>query len=252
MNMNSVTMQSKKTYISPFSITHEAELKWKTMTGKEQPNRNGMINVPDNLMDLIDHLAIVGVIGSSQCKRIYVRSDTGKRISKAIDLGLLKQHELIRKNQSIPLYTLGPTGMVLAGLDHNRVANYWKVYKKHDVMQRLTFFQLYGQLKELDKTHVIHGEEPFTAAIRIRDLEFNILVLRGNESIVKNYFKYEAQADKRIIIIAESLNHILPIQNEIKPFLKNIRLTTDDRLKLPFNEMFYEFKDNNWVLENRS
>lgn len=245
-------MQVTKTYLSPFSIQHEAIINWKTMTSKERPNRNGMINVPDKMMNLIDDLAVVGVIGSAQCKRIYVRSNSGKHISKAMALGLLKEHELVRNKQQIPIYTLGPTGMMLAGIDYERNANFWKLLKKEDVMQRLVFFQLHGQFKEIEGIKVVPSEKPFVAGIQILDNTFHVLVMRGNESIVQNYFKFEKDIPGRIIIVLETLNQVLPIQNEIKPFADRIRLTTDERLKMPLSEMFYEFKENKWVLESNS
>ena len=239
-----------KPYISPFSLRHDNTLKWTNMTSKEIPMQNGMLNVPHTIADLIKDLAVVGVIGSAQCKRLYVRSDTSKKISKAIDLGILKRHELIRNNQIIPLYTLGATGMYLAGLDYEDEFNYWRKYSEEDVLQRLVFFQLYGQMKDLEKMQVLNTEDPFVASIKIHEIEFKVLVLRGNETVVQNYFRYEKDIPSHIVIVAEGLNHILPIQDAIKPYADRIRLTTDERLKLPFGEMFYYFDQNKWVLEN--
>lgn len=243
-------IKEQKKYVSPFSMQHENELKWKNMTSKEIPLKNGLLNVPPSIATLVQDLALVGVIGSSQCKRLYIRSDSAARISKALDLGVLKRHELIREKQIIPLYTLGPTGLYLAGLDHVEDANYWKKYSTQDVLQRLVFFQMYGQMKDLGEMEVLESENPFVARLKIKENEFAILVLRGNESLVADYFRYEIDIPSRILIIAEGINHLLPIQEVLTPFADRIRLTTDERLKMPFGNMFYYLHNNNWVLEN--
>ena len=246
-------IKEKKPYISPFSMQHENVLKWTNMTSKEIPLKNGLLNVPSSVAALVHDLAIVGVIGSSQCKRLYVRSNSAEKISKALDLGLLKKHELVRGNQIIPLYTLGATGMCLAGLDYKDYANYWKKYTIQDVLQRLVFFQTYGQMKDVTDMEILESETPFVASLKINERLFNILVLRGNESIVANYFRYETDIPSQIIIITEGINHITPIQNVLSPFTDRIRLTTDERLKMPFEDMFYYFNENNeWILENTS
>jgi hypothetical protein len=240
----------EKVYISPFSMQHENILNWNFTSSKEIPLKNGLLNVPPSIVSLVKDLAVIGVIGSSQCKRLYVRSNSAARISKALDLGLLKKHELIRGKQIIPLYTLGPTGMYLAGMDYEQNANYWKLFSIQDVLQRLVFFQMYGQMKDLSEMVVSEAEDPFISGLKINDNSFHILVLRGNESIVENYFKYETEIPDRIILIAEGINHILPVQSILTPFADRIRLTTDDRLKMPFEDMFYYFNHNAWVLEN--
>lgn len=251
--MTSIASESKP-YISPFSLQHENNLKWQCMTSKEIPLKNGMLDVPPSMMELLKDLAVFGVIGSDQCKRLYIRSDGAKKISKALALGLLKKHELVRGKQLIPLYTLGPTGMALADLEYTEKANYWEAYSVQDVMQRLVFVQLYGQMKHLGKIKVHDSHDPFVASLRITghnstEQDFHVLVIRGNESIVTNYFRYETPPE-RMIVLAEGQNHLKPINEAMKPFADRIRLTTDDRLKMPFEDMFYYFKNNNWILEN--
>lgn len=231
-------------------MQHENTLKWTNMTSKEIPMKNGMLNVPDGIIDLVEDLAVVGVIGSVQCKRLYLRSNPAKKISKALELGILKKHEMLRNNQIIPLYTLGATGMRLAGLDYEEEFNYWKKYSNEDVLKRLVFFQLYGQMKDIDKMRVLPSENPFLANIEIQGNDFSILILRGNESVVQNFFRYEETIPERIVIVTEGLNHIAPIQDVLKPYADRIRLTTDERLKMPFEDMFYLYQDNKWIIEN--
>lgn len=235
---------------SPFSISKETKMKWTTMTTREKPNINAMIDVSEQQQELCDALAVVGVIGSSQCKNLYMRSNTQQRRAKALDLGILKQHELIRDNKVIPVYTLGATGMALAGLDTDEEANKWKTYDKSMVLQRLVFFQLYMKFKSMNEKFIVKkSHSPFVAAISIDENEFHVLVVRGNESIIQNYFKYETEIPSKILVVVESITHLQPLQNTFKPFTDKLRVTTDDRLKSSFSEMFYHFKNNEWVLE---
>jgi hypothetical protein len=246
------TVTEKGLNPSPFSVSLETELKWETMSSKETMIRNGVITCSEENKALINDLAIIGVIGSVQCSRIYWKMDKDKKqAKKSVELRYLKKHQLIRGKTTIPIYTLGATGFFIAELDPENEANKWKQLKKHEVLQRLAFFQLYAQLRAQDPTIFVEPAElPFVCNINRRGKPFSVLVVRGNENTINNFFKYESdKLPDRMIIIAESLNHLNPIQNAIKPFLNRIRVTTDHDLKESFEKMFYLYSDNNWLKE---
>lgn len=238
---------------SPFSISLDAKLNWETMTTKETMIRNAVISCSEDTQALIRDLAIIGVIGSVQTARIYWNMDKEKRqAKKSVELRYLKKHQLIREKTSIPIYTLGATGFFIAGLDPESEANQWKKLKKNDVLERLVFFQLYAQLKEQDKKIFVEAADgPFVGSINRNGKTFSILVVRGNENNINSYFRHESEKlPERILIVAEELSHISPINDAIKPFLNRIRLTTDRDLKEPFEKMFYQYRDNTWQKEN--
>lgn len=235
---------------SPFTVSLPTKLQWETMTSREQPVKNSLLNYPESLEDLCNDLGIVGVIGGVQAQRIYLNNDK-KKLKKATELKFLIKHEIIRGKNNIPIYTLGATGMVMSHGDLSE-ANTWKTLDSKEVLKGLVFFQLYGSLKkEDDKVRVGIAPDPFIASINRNGKEFHVLVVRGNENKINLFFKYETDhIPKRMLIVVEELSHLMPIQNTLKPYANRIRVTTDLDLSLPFAEMFYAFEDNSWIREN--
>lgn len=237
---------------SPFSLSIETEVLWETMTSKEVPIKNGLLHYSAEHQDFLKDLANVGLIGSVQFGTIYASKNTfKKRLQKAVELNLLKKHLLIRNKSSIPIYTLGATGMMLADLDYKNEANRWKELKNNDVLQRLVFYQLYGQIKSFDSKAIItKAEAPFIAAINRNDKSFSVLVVRGNDQQIKDFIRYEAdKMPKRILMIVECINHIQPLMEYLRPHTDVIRVTTDHDLKTPFEKMFYQYHNQEWIKE---
>lgn len=244
-----VKTQEEKKNVSPFSISLDAEVIWETMSSQEVPVKNGLLNNSPKQNEVIRDLSIIGLIGSAQYGKLYFSKNTYKKKSKiALDLQILKKHQLIRNKSAIPIYTLGATGMVLAGLDYESEANKWKLFNKNDVLQRLVFFQLYEQFKVADeKVYIEKAEEPFIASINRQGKTFAVLVLRGNEEKIKNFFRYNTdKLPPRILIVVEEFTHLQPLMQFIKPYLARIRVTTDHHLKNPLKDMFYLYNEHEW------
>lgn len=244
-----VTKQQVQKTVSPFSISLDAEVEWQTMSSKEVPVKNGLLLNSPKQDEVLRDLSIIGLIGSAQYGKLYFNINTyKKKAQKALDLQILKKHQLIRNKSAIPIYTLGATGMVLAGLDYEAEANKWKLFSKNDVLQRLVFFQLYEQFKIADKDVFIEtAEEPFIASINRQGKSFAVLVLRGNEEKIKQFFRYNAdKLPTRILIVTEEFTHLQPIMQFIKPYLGRIRVTTDHELKNSIKDMFYLYNEQEW------
>lgn len=235
---------------SPFTVSLQTELHWETMTTREQPSKESLLNYSEDIETLCCDLAVVGLIGSVQVRRIYF-SNNKNRLNKAVDLKYLKKHEMTRGNNKIPVFTLGAVGMCIANGNMD-IANVWKTYNKYDVLRKLVFFQLYGSMKQEDnKITMVNAEKPFEAVINRNGKDFHVLVVRGNENEINQFFRYEAdKIPKRILIVVEDLNQLMPLQNILKPFFYRIRVTTDHDLNEAFSQMFYQFKDNQWQKEN--
>lgn len=235
---------------SPFSVSIPTELRWETMTTREQPSKNSLLDYSEATEELCKDLSVIGVIGGLQAQRIYLNNNK-KRLKKATDLKILKRHEIIRGKNSIPIYTLGATGMMLSNGDL-KDANKWKTYNAQEVLKRLVFFQLYGSLKAEDnKVSLMTSPSPFMAAINRNGKEFHILIVRGNENAINHFFRYEKEkVPKRMLIVVEELSHLMPIETMIRPYADRIRVTTDLDLSQSFKHMFYHFHDNQWEKEN--
>lgn len=238
---------------SPFSISLDAELQWDTLTYRESPVKQAFLMDSEANDRLLNDLSIIGIIGSAQCSRVYYNMDK-KKVKKAIELRLIKKHNLVRNKQIIPIYTLGSTGMAMLKLSIDEEANKWKLYKKHDVLQRLAFYQLYGKLKEEDPDISLSPMEndlaPFLANIERNGKSFAVCVVRGNENEIKNFFRFESdKLPDRILFLVEYISHLKPINDALKPFLNRIRVTTDFDLKEPFEKMFFAYHEHEWQKE---
>ncbi|MFS0783491.1 hypothetical protein [Bacillus sp. 1P06AnD] len=244
--MSLTGMQDKK--LSPFTMSLKTELKWQTLTTREQPIQSALLNCSPRLEDFCLDLSAVGVIGSVQALKLYFNNDKSK-LKKAHELKFIKRHEILRGNKLIPLYTLGATGLFLVG--NPLEANYWKEYNAQEVLRCLVFFQFLSHMRQgNNKIDVLPSKQPFTAAIRMNEKLFDILIVRGNENQINQLFRYESEKlPKRMLVIVEEISHLMPVQEQMKPFLNRIRLTTDLELALPLNQMFYKFHENAWIKE---
>lgn len=236
---------------SPFTVSISTELKWETMTTREKPIDNAVLTCSDQMMSMCDDLATVGILGSVQALQLYFKNDK-RRLNKAVDYKFLKKHTITRGNNAIPLYSLGATGLfIVFGPEYESYANYWKKFDKNDVLRRLVFNQLLSSMrKENNKIEVLNSEKPFTGAIDRNGKQYHILVVRGNENEINQFFRYEQdKIPNRMLIIVEEMNHLTPIKETIKPFHEAIRITTDLDFTEPVERMFYQFIDNDWQKE---
>lgn len=246
--------KQKKPTFSPFALSIDTEIFWETMTSREHFSSNVVINASSSnvLSELCHDLAIVGLIGSKQIQRTYFKNDK-RKLNVALEKGILKRHEIARDKGLIPVISLGPNGLMIAEGELSR-ANYWKEYKKADVLKRLAFYQFYSSMKS-------HHEEismmkadsasPFMAVLNIKDKEFHVLVVKGNESVINHFFQNRQDLlPQRILIVVEELSHLKPIEKYLKALNDRVRLITEHDLKNKFEEMFYCLHENEWQKEH--
>lgn len=240
--------------ISPFALSVDTEIFWETMTSRETYSSNVVLSASSSnvLTELCHDLSIVGLIGSLQIQRIYFKNDK-RKMHVALERGILKRHEIARNKVLIPVISLGPNGLKIAEGELSR-ANYWKEYKKADVLKCLAFFQFYSSMKSHDKEISLMKadvDSPFLAVMSIRGKEFHVLVVKGNESVINHFFQNRQELiPSRILIVVEELSHVKPIEKYMKALNDRVRLTTEHDLKNKFEEMFYCLHENAWQKEH--
>lgn len=217
-------------FVSPFSLSHDWSLEWTRVPSHIKPFKFINGESPKERKAL-EALASVGIIGGLQLSRLFSLDKNQKR--KMVREKKLVRHELKKNNRSIPVYTLGINGAVIAGLPKYD-ANYWVEYKVEDVLKRLLFFQLY---EHFPNAKILPAMDPFIGMIFYKKKPIYIYVVRGHSADLKLFLKWESLSD-RVIVVTENLNHL----DLIKPFIENLKLrvTTDEELwKGVLQSMFY-------------
>lgn len=152
---------------------------------------------------------------------------------------------IFRGSMEIPIYTLGSTGLTLAG--QQEYTNMWHTTSESAVLRNILFYQLYGKFRDEDRTiEMDMAKEPYTGAITRKGKAFYILVVRNNrEELTKFLSTYPKE---NIIVICEHIDHLQPF-NEYLGGL-NVRVTTDIDINKPFKDRFYKWHNNKWLKEN--
>lgn len=224
--------------LSPFSVSHDWSILWKRVDAwTSQPK--GLGESQKEYRALQD-LSSVGVIGGLQLKRLFLNHDKN-RLKRMIRHQKIIRHVMMKDKQEIPVYTLGPAGAAMVGIDYT--PNYWVTYRTEDILKRLLFFQLYGKFP---KAKILPAPDPFVGAIQFKSHLFYIYVLREEIQDLMMFLKWKSFTE-RMLIVTESVHHLQPL-NVFAPDIK-ARVTTDADLKGDFNHLFYKWEES-WVKEN--
>lgn len=225
--------------LSPFSISHDWSVLWKRVDSRVSRPKTWRRSQRETRA--LQALASVGVIGGLQFKRLFLNRDK-YRLKNMTRQQKVIQHTVTKGKQDIPIYTIGPAGAEMVGVEYD--ANYWVTYRTEDILKRLLFFQLYGKFP---KAKVLPAAAPFVGTIQFKSHLFYVYVLRGDMQDLLMHLKWHP-FNERLLIVTESLNHLQPF-NLYAPSLK-VRVTTDDDLKGNFQHLFYSWHEKEWVKES--
>lgn len=200
--------------INPFSLEHNWAVYWERLRSNFRADPRVNIHSMREKKAL-EALSAVGVIGEKQLSRLFSLSsreiDNMKRTFK------IMKHKLKRGGSSeIPIYTLGIRGAMALKLDAYE-SNYWTTYTIKDVMKRLLFFQLYHYFPKLK---LLPAPSPFVASLLSNDNIINVYIMKGNAHELLHYLKWESNSNHRLMIVAESLNHL----SELEMFLPKVKI----------------------------
>lgn len=224
---------------SPFSLSHNWKLKWQRNPKYQRPKSYGN-SVKEN--NILKALASVGIIGGAQLSRLF-NIDKGKKKKMAYE-GKMIRHEILKGDQKIPIFTLGPTGAEMISLAEYE-QGYWLEYNMPEVLKRLLFFELYSQFP---KAKILAAPAPFLGVIQFKSIFFYVYIVRGDIQDLLMHLKWKPFPE-RLLIVTESLNHLQPF-NIYVPDIK-VRVTTDDDLNGEFGNLFYGWKSGSWQKEKK-
>ncbi|WP_026701631.1 hypothetical protein [Salibacterium aidingense] len=230
--------------LSPLSAFHEYKIRWKRLLTTETPVPQGLQINSEKERRALEAIQAVGVIGKSQLFHQYLGRNK-KKLKKMENFRLIKRHELVKNNDSIPVYTLGATGLKVLGVPEK--GNTWFQMTEWMVLERILFFQLFAKLKDVYEDLEICGTSaPFVGALysNFHQKHFDILVVRQNEEQIRDQLT-QFTSKHPILCICEDLIY-LESMNDILKELK-IRVTTDYDIKqCSFEEMFYLWYNASW------
>lgn len=200
--------------ISPFSLEHKWAVYWERLRSNFRADPRVNIHSMREKKAL-EALSAVGVIGEKQLSRLFSLStgevDNMKRTFK------IMKHKLKRGESSeISIYTLGIRGAMALKLDAYE-SNYWTTYTIEDVMKRLLFFQLYHYFPKLK---LLPAPSPFIASLLSNDNIINVYIMKGNAHDLLHYLKWESRSNHRLMIVTESMNHLV----ELEMFLPKLKV----------------------------
>lgn len=200
--------------ISPFSLEHKWSVYWERLRSNFRADPRVNIHSMREKKAL-EALSAVGVIGEKQLSRLFSLStgeiDNMKRAFK------IMKHRLRRgEKYEIPIYTLGIRGAMALKLDAYE-SNYWTTYTIEDVMRRLLFFQLYHYFPTLK---LLPAPSPFVASLLSNDNIINVYIMKGNAHDLLHYLKWESKTNHRLMLVTESMNHLV----ELEMFLPKIKV----------------------------
>lgn len=192
----------------------------------------------------LEAIASIGVIGSVQLRRLFKLDKS--RVKRMVGRKMLVRHELKRNGQVIPVYTIGKAGA-------NKVMpvyieNYWLEWNIEEVLKRLVFFQ-FCYLFENSNIKIMPSPNPFIGSLKLNKNIFHVYITRGKIDDLMMYLKWK-NVSERIIIIAENLNQLKPLEIFLKEVHLKVRVTTDEQLKKE-SPLFFKYIDNQWIEENR-
>ncbi|WP_186668774.1 hypothetical protein [Sporosarcina sp. BP05] len=224
--------------ISPYSLSHEWSLHWTRIPSNIK--RSDYINGESpKERKALEALAAVGIIEGAQLFRLF--SLDKKRLKRMVMEKKIVWHEIHRNQQVVPIYTIGINGAVIAGLNDCYESNYWVEYKIEDVLKRLLFFQL---LKQFPESKVVPAQLPFSGAIQFQGKPIYLYVVRGDVNDLLTYLKWRGKHFKdRVIIITESIRHLLPLRVTAAALKVRVALDLDLRDDIEDLQKHFYFLD---------
>ncbi|GGK22877.1 hypothetical protein GCM10010965_14700 [Caldalkalibacillus thermarum] len=220
---------------SPFSLSHGWKVKW-----NRERVRPREVKIPSELHPMLYAVASVGVIGGVQLKRLF-DLNTQKLKQLCREYHFLMRHELSHE-KNIPIYTLGTNAIHTFQLP----PNYWLHWQAEDVLKCMVFFKLYEVFLDYEP-EIVPSLDPFVGAMQIGEKLYYVFVARDDVYDLLLYMKWNKNPEQRIIVVAEKLEYLSPLN----PFLSDfrIRATTDEDLTegTSLDEMFYEWTGDAWV-----
>lgn len=211
---------NQNNFISPFSYSqYEWKITWKRVPSNERYDRPFETQSVKE-QKALEAIASVGVIGGAQLRQLFNLDKI--RVKRMVVRKQLVRHELKRGNQSIPIYTIGKSGA--NKIMPVYIENYWAEFNAEEVLKRLAFFQL---CYWFENAKIMPSPSPFTASLRMNNNEFNVYVTRGKVEDLMMFLKWQPFTG-RIIIIAETLNQLKPLEIFIKGL--KIRVIIDKEL----------------------
>lgn len=223
-------------FISPFSYSqHEWKLTWKRIPSNARYDKP-VETQSKKEQKALEAIASVGVIGGAQLKRIF--NIDKQRLKRMVGRKLIVQHELMRGNTLIPIYTIGKHGANKVMPQYE--GNYWVKFNTEEVLKRLAFFQLSDLF---EKTTILPSPDPFVGTLRMNGNEFYVYVTRGNTEDLMMFLKWKSFSG-RMIIITETLNYLKPVEAFLLGL--KVRVLTDRELKEK-NLRFYHLQEKEGV-----
>ena len=220
---------------SPFSLSHG----WKVEWNRERVKPREVI-LPPEIRPLMYAVASIGVIGGVQIKRLFGVEDR-KTLKRLCQDHFLMRHELVGE-KNIPIYTLGTNTVNYFQLP----PNYWLHWQAEDVLKCMVFFKLYEAFLDYEP-EIVPSPDPFVGAMQIGSKLYHVFVARDDVYDLLLYMKWNRNPEQRIIVVAEKLEYLSPLN----PFLSDfkVRATTDEDLTREdgIDQMFYEWDTNMWV-----
>src|SRR5690606_39126517 len=96
-----------------------------------------------------------------------------------------------------------------------------------DVLKRMVFFKLYEAFLDYEP-EIVPSPDPFVGAMLIGQKLYHVFVARDDVYDLLLYMKWNRNPEQRIIVVAEKLEYLSPLN----PFLADfkVRATTDEDL----------------------
>lgn len=189
-------------------------------------------------------IGTIGCIGGVQLKNLFGVHNKKKIKILCHGYNLLMRHELFQGDKPIPIYTLGTNAINAFHLP----SNYWLGWQTEDVLKRMVFFKLYSVFRDFEPS-IVPSPDPFVGAMQIGEKLYHVYVSRDDVYDLMLYLKWNKNPEQRIIIVAEKLEHLTPLESFVADF--KIRATTDSDLinEEGIDNMFYEWDngDHVWV-----
>lgn len=230
---------------SPFSKARNWRISWRRIPSSYKR----LINFhPGNEREhrAITALAHTGLISSKHLRDVFrIDKEQQKKMEKG---DKIVRHTIQSDNLTIPMYSLGENGAIIAGLHDMYESNYWVEYQTNDVLKRFLFFEYFNLLKQrFPDIQTVATPKPFVAGIQFSNGDIMyVYVAKGDTSDMQTYLKWGKKSinNQIMVVIGESLVHV----DSFKMFLEGLRvriLIEDDLFTQHenFNDYFYLLND---------
>jgi len=232
--------------ISPYALQQDWRIQWQ---GAPENRIDRLRCESPKEIKALQTLAHTGIMSGKQLLHLY--GLPRKQLKKMEKERKLHRHELISKREGrdhiLPIYTLGPSGAVVAELPHFQ-PHYWQTYGPEDVLQRLAFVQLYSFFQPAP---LFPAPQPFTGGIEVHNRLLYVYAISGKVDDLLRYLTWEdPRYQERIILIAEKLGHVRPFLQHFKE--AKVRITTHEEIfqDQPWQNLFY-FEENGELVKEQ-